>query len=423
MIPLPHQHTAQESRNATASGWEPVDGSLATPRGFRAASVASGIKRATGAPDLALIFSEVPQTTAAGVFTTNLAAAAPVFLSRRNLRESRGQARAVVVNSGNANACTGAGGIRVAEGTVAAAATLLGVPAEQILVASTGVIGVPLEPKLILSQLPTLKENLSVENAASVARAIMTTDTTPKSYVLRSRIDGETVHLAGVAKGSGMIYPRLATLLCFITTDALVGPRMLHYVLRAAVEVSFNRVSVDGDTSTNDSVIAMANGASGVAVRPGNQSRAWFLAGLTHLCQALARMIARDGEGAKKLVTIEVGGAKSDADAELVARAIANSPLVKTAVAGSDPNWGRIVCAAGYSGATFNPEKVDILVNDLFLCRKGVDAGFDEAAARRELDLKELTLRVDLHAGRGCSRIWTCDLTHDYITINASYRT
>ena len=411
------------TRKPTATGWEPIEGGLATPRGFRAASVASGIKKATGALDLALIFSELPQTTAAGVFTTNLAAAAPVVLSRRSLQESRGQARAVVINSGNANACTGAEGLSVAEQTAVAAATLLDVAPEQTLVASTGVIGVPLEPRLILNQLPTLKENLSVENASWVARAIMTTDTTPKSYVLRSRIDGETVHLAGVAKGSGMIHPRLATLLSFITTDARVGPRMLHYLLRAAVEVSFNRVSVDGDTSTNDSVIAMANGASGVAVRPGNQSRAWFLAGLTHLCQALARMIARDGEGAKKLVTVEIRGAKSDADAERVARAVANSPLVKTAVAGSDPNWGRVVCAAGYSGARFNPEKVDILVNDLFLCRKGVDARFDEAAARRELDLKEFTLRVDLHAGRGFSRIWTCDLTHDYITINASYRT
>ena len=411
------------TRKPTATGWEPIEGGLATPRGFRAASVASGIKKATGALDLALIFSELPQTTAAGVFTTNLAAAAPVVLSRRSLQESRGQARAVVINSGNANACTGAEGLSVAEQTAVAAATLLDVAPEQTLVASTGVIGVPLEPRLILNQLPTLKENLSVENASWVARAIMTTDTTPKSYVLRSRIDGEAVHLAGVAKGSGMIHPRLATLLCFITTDARVGPRMLHYLLRAAVEVSFNRVSVDGDTSTNDSVIAMANGASGVAVRPGNQSRAWFLAGLTHLCQTLARMIARDGEGAKKLVTVEVRGAKSDADAERVARAVANSPLVKTAVAGSDPNWGRIICAAGYSGASFNPEKVDILVNDLFLCRKGVDARFDEATARRELDLKELTLRLDLHAGRGSSRFWTCDLTRDYITINASYRT
>jgi len=418
-----HEPAAQESREARVSGWEPIEGSLATPRGFRAASVASGIKKATGALDLALIFSEVPQTTAAGVFTTNLAAAAPVLLSRSNLQESRGRARAVVINSGNANACTGAGGRRVAERTVSAAATLLAVPREQTLVASTGVIGVPLEPELVLSQLPALKEKLSAENASSVAQAIMTTDTTPKSYALRSSINGGTVHLAGVAKGSGMIHPRLATLLCFITTDALVGPRMFHYVLRAAVEVSFNRVSVDGDTSTNDSVIAMANGASGVAVRPGNQSRAWFLAGLTRLCQALARMVARDGEGAKKLVTVDVRGAKSDADAERIARAIANSPLVKTAVAGSDPNWGRILCAAGYSGARFNAEKVDILVNELFLCRKGVDARFDEAAARRELDQKELTLRMDLHAGRGSSRIWTCDLTHDYITINASYRT
>jgi glutamate N-acetyltransferase/amino-acid N-acetyltransferase len=418
-----HEPLAHESREPRVSVWEPAEGSLATPRGFRAASVAAGIKKATGALDLALIFSEVPQTTAAGVFTTNLAAAAPVLLSRRNLQRSRGQARAVVVNSGNANACTGAGGLHVAERTAAAAAALLNVPREQTLVASTGVIGVPLEPELILSQLPTLKEKLSVENASSVAQAIMTTDTTPKSYVLRSSIDGETVHLAGVAKGSGMIHPRLATLLSFITTDALVGPRMLHYVLRAAVEVSFNRVSVDGDTSTNDSVIAMANGASRVAVRPGNQSRAWFLAGLTELCQALARMIARDGEGAKKLVTVEVRGAKSDSDAERIARAIANSPLVKTALAGSDPNWGRILCAAGYSGASFNPEKVDILVNELFLCRKGMDARFDETAARRELDQKELTLRIDLHTGRGSSRVWTCDLTHDYITINASYRT
>jgi glutamate N-acetyltransferase / amino-acid N-acetyltransferase len=421
MTRLPH--IPAESRNATASSWEPVEGSLATPRGFLAASVASGIKRVRGALDLALIFSEVPRTTAAGVFTTNLAAAAPVVLSRRNLQKSRGHARAVVVNSGNANACTGAEGMRVAEQTVVAAATMLDVAPEQTLVASTGVIGVPFEPKPVLSQLPTLKKNLSVDNASSVARAIMTTDTTPKSYALRSKIYGETVYLAGVAKGSGMIHPRLATLLCFITTDARVGPGILHSALRAAVEVSFNRISVDGDTSTNDSVIVMASGASGVAVRPGNQSRAWFLAGLTHLCETLARMIARDGEGAKKLVTIEVRGAKSDADAERVARAIANSPLVKTAVAGSDPNWGRIICAAGYSGARFNPEKVDILVNDLFLCRKGVDARFDEAAARRELDLKELTLRMDLHAGRGSSRIWTCDLTHDYITINASYRT
>jgi glutamate N-acetyltransferase/amino-acid N-acetyltransferase len=402
--------------------WEPVEGGLATPRAFRAAAVAAGIKKG-GALDLALVFSDAPQTSAGGVFTTNLVAAAPVVLSRRNLRESHGRARALLINSGNANACTGREGHRTARRTIAAAAALLDVPPEQVLVASTGVIGVPLKAELILGQLRTLKENLSVEDAASVALAIMTTDTAPKSCVLRTRIDGEPVHLAGVAKGAGMIHPRLATMLCFITTDARVAPRMLQQVLRAAVEVSFNRVSVDGDTSTNDSVIAMASGASGVAVSSGNQSSAWFYAGLTQLCQALARMIARDGEGAKKLVTIEVRGAKSDVDAERVARAIANSPLVKTAVAGSDPNWGRIMCAAGYSGANFDPGKVDIRVNNLFLCRRGVDARFDEAAARRELDQKDLTLRVDLHAGNGSAQMWTCDLTHDYITINASYRT
>ena len=402
--------------------WEPVEGGLATPRAFRAAAVAAGIKKG-GALDLALVFSDAPHTSAAGVFTTNLVKAAPVVLCRRNLRQSHGHARALVVNSGNANACTGRDGHRTVQRTVAAAAALLDVPPEQVLVASTGVIGAPLKAELILGQLRTLKEKLSIDEAASVALAIMTTDTAPKSCVLRTRIDGEPVHLAGVAKGAGMIHPRLATMLCFITTDARVGPRMLQQVLRAAVEVSFNRVSVDGDTSTNDSVIAMASGASGVAVSSENQSSAWFCAGLTQLCQTLARMIARDGEGAKKLVTIEVRGAKSDVDAQRVARAIANSPLVKTAVAGSDPNWGRIMCAAGYSGARFDPGKVDILVNHLFLCRKGVDAGFDEAAARRQLDQKELTLRVDLHAGNSAAQMWTCDLTHDYITINASYRT
>jgi len=402
--------------------WEPVEGGLATPGGFRAAAVAAGIKK-RDALDLALVFSDAPQTTAAGVFTKNLVAAAPVVLSRRNLRESHGHARAVLVNSGNANACTGRGGLRTAERTVAAVAALLDIPPEQVLVASTGVIGVPLRAELILRQLRTLKKNLSVENAVSVALAIMTTDTTLKSCVLRTRMDGQPVHLAGVAKGAGMIHPRLGTLLCFITTDALVGPRMFQQVLRSAVEVSFNRVSVDGDTSTNDSVIAMASGFSHVAVSQGNPRRSWFFAGLTQLCQTLAQMIARDGEGAKKLITIEVHGAKSDVDAERIARAISNSPLVKTAVAGSDPNWGRIICAAGYSGAKFDPDKVDVLINDLFLCRHGVDARFDEATARRELDKKELTLRLDLHAGNGSSQMWTCDLTHDYITINASYRT
>jgi glutamate N-acetyltransferase/amino-acid N-acetyltransferase len=403
--------------------WEIVEGSLASARGFRGAAIAAGIKKARGELDLALILCDPPATTAAGLFTTNLVLAAPVLLSRQNLAESHGRCRAVLVNSGNANACTGRKGMQTARESARAAAKLLSLQPAQVLLASTGVIGVPLELGLVTNQLPTLVASLSIENASAVARAIMTTDTFPKSCVVRSEVGGKPVYLAGVAKGAGMIHPRMATLLSFLTTDALIGPRTLQNLLRAAVQLSFNRITVDGDTSTNDTVVALASGVSAVAVRPGNTSWAWFLEGLTQLCKTLAKMIARDGEGAKKLVIVEVQGARKPSDAERIARAIANSPLVKTAIAGSDPNWGRIICAAGYSGALFDPNKVDIRVNDLLLCRDGVDAGFDEASARKELDGKEITLRLDLHQGKASAHIWTCDLTHDYITINASYRT
>ncbi|MBI1983172.1 MAG: bifunctional glutamate N-acetyltransferase/amino-acid acetyltransferase ArgJ [Acidobacteria bacterium] len=410
-------------RETSMQKWKPVQGHLGTPRGFRAATVAAGIKKVKGALDLAMIVSDAAETSGAGLFTTNRAAAAPVLVSRHHLAASRGIVRAVVVNSGNANACTGQAGLLTAEGTARAAAKLLDVPPEQVLVASTGVIGVPFELELITDRLPALHEALSVENAEAVTQAIMTTDTFPKSCVLRTEIGGTAVHVAGIAKGAGMIHPRMATMLSFITTDAVIGPRMLQNTLRTAVEVSFNRITVDGDTSTNDTVVAMASGASGITIRPGNDSRSWFLAGLIELCQTLAQMIARDGEGAKKLVTIEVRGARKPSDAELIARAIANSPLVKTAIAGNDPNWGRIICAAGYSGGNFDPTRVDISVNDFALCRQGLDAGFDEAAAKKQFDRKELTLTLDLHQGSASARLWTCDLTHDYITINASYRT
>ncbi len=405
------------------SAWEKIEGHLGTPAGFRGAAVAAGIKKVPGALDLALLFSDNPATSAAGVFTTNVAAAEPVKVSRRHLKSSRGNARAIVVNSGNANACTGAVGKRAAVETTRVAARQMHVDPAQVLVASTGVIGVPLRTEQITRHLPALKSSLSRENASSIARAIMTTDTFPKCVALRSKIGGKAVHLAGVAKGAGMIHPRMATMLSFLTTDVRVPPGALAKFLRAAVEVSFNRVSVDGDTSTNDTVLLLASGASGAIVRPGTRDATHFLEGLTELCQELAKMIARDGEGARKLVTVEISGARSDRDAEGIARAIANSPLVKTALAGADPNWGRIICAAGYSGAKFDPAKVDIRVNDFYLCRRGLDAGFDEAAAKRELEKKELLVRVDLRQGRGSARMWTCDLTHDYITINASYRT
>jgi glutamate N-acetyltransferase/amino-acid N-acetyltransferase len=403
--------------------WEKIEGTLATPQGFRTSAVAAGIKKVQGALDLGLIFSDAPETAAAGMFTKNLVAAAPVVLSRRNLLRSHGRARAIVVNSGNANACTGRAGMGAAEETARAAAIVLGLPYHHVLVASTGVIGVPLKLELILNQLPVLKEKLSSRDAAAIAGAIMTTDTFQKSCALRAEMGGRRVHLAGVAKGAGMIHPRMATMLSFVTTDAAVGPRELQKMLRAAVESSFNRVTVDGDTSTNDTVVALASGLSQARIAAGSQDGLHFLAGLTELCQTLAKMIAKDGEGAHKLVTIEVVSARTEANAERIARAVANSPLVKTAVAGSDPNWGRIICAAGYSGAKFDPSRVDIQVNGLVLCRRGLDAGFDEAAAKRELDQKELTIRIGLHQGKAFARIWTCDLTHEYITINASYRT
>ncbi len=402
--------------------WEPVDGDLATPMGFRAAAVAAGIKKTRDALDLALIFSDSPATTAAGVFTTNRVAAAPVLLSRQHLAKSRGRCRAIVANSGNANACTGSDGMHVAEETARITAELLGIEPAQVLVASTGVIGVPLNADLILQQLPFLKEKLSKENAKVVANAIMTTDTVPKTCAVRSEVRGKAVHIAGVAKGSGMINPRMATMLSFITTDASVGERMMHSLLLGAAKDSFNRVTVDGDTSTNDTAVVLASGLSEAAVIPGNDSRAWFADGLTLLCRDLARMIARDGEGASKLVTVEVTGARTPLDADRVARAIANSPLVKTALAGADPNWGRIICAAGYSGAKFDPNKIDVSVNSMALCLKGIDAGFDEATAHRELEGKELVLHVDLHTGKATARVWTCDFTRDYIDINSSYR-
>ena len=402
--------------------WTEIEGNIATPEGFSASATHAGFKKASAALDLALIYSEATRTTAAGVFTTNRAAAAPVLVSRRHLKQTRGRARAIVVNSGNANACTGRQGSRSAEETARAAAALLGVPANQVVVASTGVIGVPFEPSRITSRLPALVASLAEGKAGEVARAIMTTDTAEKSCVLRANLRGRRIHLAGIAKGAGMIHPRMATMLCFITTDAQVRPRHLQAMLRAAADASFNRITVDGDTSTNDTVLAMTSGLSGISIEPSVREAALFQEGLTELATHLAKMIVRDGEGATKLITIEVRGARNTDDADRAARAIANSPLVKTAVAGSDANWGRILCAAGYSGAQFDPGKADIRLNTLFLCRNGSPVAFDEAAAKQELDKKELTLAVNLHRGRASARMWTCDLTHGYIDINASYR-
>jgi glutamate N-acetyltransferase / amino-acid N-acetyltransferase len=403
--------------------WEKIADGCTAPSGFRAAAVHAGIKSDPAMLDLALIYSDAEPTSAAGVFTTNRAAAAPVSVSRAHLRASGGYAQAVLANSGCANACTGKAGINTASDTARVVARALALRPERVLVASTGLIGAPLKSPLITRQVPALAKGLSVSGFPAASRAIMTTDTFPKVCALRTTMSGKPVHLMGMAKGAGMIHPHMATMLGFILTDAGLKPRELQRMLKDAVDVSFNQITVDGDTSTNDTVFALANGASGVMVWRRTPLGARFLAGLTELCQTLAHMIIQDGEGAKKFITVEVHGARREADADRVARSIANSLLVKTAIAGGSANWGRIVCAAGYSGVAFDAGRIDVHANGILLCRNGLDAGFDPAAAQAELEKPQIRLRVDLHQGRASAQIWSCDLSHDYININASLPT
>lgn len=385
---------------------------MTLPKGFRYAAVYAGIRKAKK-NDLALIVSDAP-ASAAAVFTTNRVQAAPVRLCKKNLAATGGIARAVLVNAGNANCATRTGD-KVALTTSKALARLLGAPAVQILPASTGVIGVELNPQLITGALPAAAAALEPVRFLEVAEAILTTDTIRKAAV--TQFDG--ISIAGMTKGAGMIHPGMATTLAFVMTDAKLPPAALRKALRHAVNESYNRISIDGDMSTNDTLLVLANGASGR--RP---DEAEFTAALTDLCQSLAKQIARDGEGAKKLIEISVSGARDNQDAVKIARAIANSPLVKTAIAGSDPNWGRILCAAGYSGATFDPAAVSIWLNGVKVCRNGLAADFDEPGLSRKLDTRDCAIRFRIAGmGEGQATFWTCDLTHDYITINASYRT
>jgi glutamate N-acetyltransferase/amino-acid N-acetyltransferase len=385
------------------------------PAGFRYSALYAGIRK-VARPDLALIVSEV-EAAAAGVFTTNLVQAAPVRLTRRNLAATGGRARAVLVNAGNANCATRTGD-KVALATSRALAKLLKVPAPQVLPSSTGVIGVELNPALITDALPALVEGLSTDRFNDAADAILTTDTVSKTAC----VEQTGFRVAGLTKGSGMIHPHMATTLAFVVTDAAIAPAELQRALRQAVALSYNRLSVDGDMSTNDTLLVLANGASGVKITASN--RAQFQRALNEVCQSLARQIARDGEGAKKFIEIRVEGARSTQDAVRIARAIANSNLTKTAIAGSDPNWGRILCAAGYAGAIFDPSKTDIWLQGVPVCRRGLAADYDELALSQKLDAPDCSIRVRLgEKGSGTATFWTCDLTHDYITINASYRT
>ena len=401
------------------------DGSATSPHGFRAAAVAAGIKP-SGRPDLVLVVSDL-DCAAAGVFTRNRVAAAPVLLDRETLAAGRAALRGVIINAGNANACTGAPGLADAREMQRLAAEAVGARPEQFLVMSTGVIGVPLPMARVRAGVVAAAPRLSAAGGTAAGEAIMTTDTRPKRAAVEVELTGGRVRIGGMAKGAGMIHPDMATLLGLLTTDAAVTPDDLDALLHGAVAGSFNAISIDGDTSTNDTVLLLANGAAGVALSDAD-SRARFAAALTDLCTQLAQMIVRDGEGATRFVTLRVTGAASAADARRVANAIATSPLVKTAFAGGDPNWGRILAATGRSGATVDPERLALWVGapgaePLQLVRAGTPTGFREADAAAVFALPEFTAHVDLGLGDGEATLWTTDLTHDYVTINADYRT
>lgn len=389
------------------------------PLGYTYSAVYAGIRK-TDKEDLSLIVSETP-ASAAGVFTKNLVQAAPVKLGRQHLRTSRGKARAILINAGNANCATKTAD-KVALETCKATARHGHWPVQHILPSSTGVIGVDLNPKLITAAIPDLFSGLEANRFDDVARAIMTTDLVPKAASGEVPLKDGIVRIAGMTKGSGMIHPNMATTLGFVMMDAAISPAHLAPMLRTAVNRSYNRLSVDGDMSTNDTVFLLANGASGVA--PNEKERKVVTEVLCWVMEDLAEQIARDGEGAQKCVTIRVTGAKSNDDAEKIARAIANSPLVKTAIAGSDPNWGRIICAAGYSGAAFKPEDVDIKLQGLPVCAKGLAVDFDEEEMKSKLDSRDCSIRFTIRGkGKGEAQFWTCDFTEGYIRINGSYRT
>ena len=397
-----------------------VDGGITAPRGFRAAGVACGIK-ASGGLDLSLVVSDTI-ASAAAVFTTSLAKAAPVLLSRDHLAQSGGQGRAVVINSGCANACTGADGREHALVMAARTSEAVACDPSAVLVASTGVIGVKLPITKVERGIADAAAQLSPASGAAAARAIMTTDPFPKESSVEASAGGRTFRVGGMAKGSGMIEPLMATMLGVVTTDAAVAPALLQRALKAAVDETFNAITVDGECSTNDCVFVLANGASGVELT----EKDWplLVASLTAVCEPLAIGIVRGGEGATKLITVRVTGAASNEDARRTARAIANSLLVKTAVHGGDPNWGRLVAVAGRAGSAFTLERAVVRIGPLTLFADGTPYDDRAPEAAEYLQGKEIDLTVDLGTGgQGQSRMWTCDLSADYVRINADYRT
>jgi glutamate N-acetyltransferase / amino-acid N-acetyltransferase len=393
-------------------------GAITLPAGFRAAGVAAGIK--PEGLDLALLVAD-RACPAAAVFTTNLATAAPVVVSREHLQT--GVARAVLVNAGCANAATGAQGLADARETARLVAEAVGCRAWEVVVASTGVIGVPLPMDKMRAGIAAAAARLSRDGGADAARAILTTDTRPKEVVAEFSAGGRAAWLGAMAKGAGMIAPNLATLLAFFTTDAAIGPRLLARALREAVGESLNRITVDGDTSTNDMAIVLASGAAGgAAVDDVGKAAAGFEGALAGAARALAGLIVRDGEGATRVAEVRVEGARSDEEADRIARTVAESPLVKTALNGGDPNWGRILAAVGRAGVELDIHQVDVFLGDVWVAQKGSARAYDEAQAAAALREDPIRIRVQLGEGRARGWIWTCDLSHGYVDINAHYR-
>jgi glutamate N-acetyltransferase/amino-acid N-acetyltransferase len=398
---------------------------LATlPKGFRYASAACGLRRKNRL-DVGAIVAENP-VAAAGIFTSNLVKAAPVLLCQQHIASAASRIRAVIVNSGNANCANGPTGMRASRATAKSAARALRCKPDQILVCSTGVIGVPLPVEKILAALPDLARNASATSAGyeGFSQSILTTDTKPKRAAARCRIAGHTVRLIGCAKGAGMIHPNMATMLAYILTDAAASPKVLHHALSSVARRTFNAITVDGDTSTNDTALLLASGASGAPkIELGSKGYKSFVAALEKICRALALAIVSDGEGASRVVEIEVRGAPTESAAEQVARTIATSPLVKTALAGGDPNWGRILAAAGRAGVPFRPERAAIRMAGIHVYERGRALPFDEGAAHEKLMSATVPIVMDLRAGKSRARYWTCDFTAEYVHINASYRT
>ena len=404
-----------------------INGGVCAAQGFRAAGIHVGVKtHAAWKKDVALIVSDV-DCAAAAMFTTNVVKAAPIHVDRKHLAD--GKARAIVANSGNANACAPQGEENAIK-MCAAAAKAIGSPPEDVLVSSTGVIGQTLKVQVIEEGMPALCEALdhSVEASDAAAHAIMTTDTVKKEVAVETVIGDKTVRMGGIAKGSGMIHPNMGTMLCFLTTDCAISPAMIRAALKEVVCKTFNRISVDGDTSTNDSCIVLANGLAGNAeiTEQGADYQA-FTEALMTLCTELARKMAADGEGAKHLITCAVTGAADEKTAETVARSVISSTLTKAAIFGADANWGRVLCAMGYSGAEFDPETVDVsfasAAGDIAVCEKGRGLPFDEDLAKKILTEHDVEIHISMGAGAGTATCWGCDITYDYIKINGDYRT